>query len=244
MNLSCYVVDDEYHSIEILRAYIEKTPGLELKGSSTDPLLALNQVASSGPPDITFLDVDMPELSGMAFAGMVSAYTRVIFTTSYPEYAIEAFEKDAVDYLLKPISYERFLKGVNKVKKLFLAQRGKVPEREYFYIKSDLKGKLVKINFQDILYVEASQNYIFIHVFKTKHAAYLTMEEIEQYLPRERFLRVHRSFIVNLEKIRTMENGQVTLEEGSVIPLGRAYKEPLVISMKEALLQSRRNAGG
>jgi DNA-binding LytR/AlgR family response regulator len=244
MNLSCYVVDDEYHSIDVLKAYIEKSPGLELKGSSTDPLFALNEVASSDSPQITFLDVDMPELSGMAFAGMVSVYTKVIFTTSYREYAIEAFEKDAVDYLLKPISYERFLKAVNKVKKLYLQQSGKTAERTFFYIKSDLKGKLVKINIRDIFYAEASQNYILIHVSKGKHMAYLTMEEIEEYLPRGQFLRVHRSFIINLEMIRTVENGQVTLEGGAILPLGRAYKEPLILSMKEALLQSRRNTGG
>jgi len=245
MKLNCYIVDDEYHSIEILKAYIAKTPWLELKGASTDPVAALDQVASPDPPQITFLDVDMPELSGMEFAGMVSLYTKVIFTTSYPEYAIEAFEKEAVDYLLKPVSYERFLKSVNKVKKPALEQLGRTArELPYFYIKTDLKGKVARITTADILYIEASQNYVCIHCTSGKHLAYLTLGEIAERLPGARFYRVHRSFIINVEKIKTLEHGQVTMEDHSVLALGREYKGTLLESMKDLLVQSRRHTGG
>lgn len=244
MNLSCYVVDDEYHSVEILKAYIEKTPGLELKGSATNPLTGLNEVASADPPGITFLDVDMPELSGLEFAGMASLYTKIIFTTSYPEYALQAFEKDAVDYLLKPISYERFLKAVNKVKKAILEKTGSgQPDAGYFFIKTDLKGKLQKIDIPDIVYVEAALNYIRLHCRSGKYMAYLTMEEIGDRLPKNRFLRTHHSFIVNLDRIRTLEHGQLTLEDQTILPLGRSYKESLLALMRALLLESRRKSG-
>lgn len=186
----------------------------------------------------------MPELSGMEFAGMVSIYTTVIFTTSYPEYAIEAFEKEAVDYLLKPVSYERFLKAVNKVKRLVMARsQDTLPDYPYFYIKSDLKGKLVKVMIEDIIYIEASQNYVLIHCGSARHMAYLTMDEIGGRLPRKRFLRIHRSFIINTQRIRTLEHGQVTLDNSAVLPLGRTYKAPLLDSMKDLLIQSARNSG-
>ena len=143
MNLTCYIVDDESHSIEILKSFIEKTPGLELAGSSTDPLFALNEVMVAGPPDITFLDVDMPELSGLELAGLINEYTKVVFTTSFPEYAIDAFEIDAEDYLLKPIAYERFLKSIKKVKKNMLEKSpGNDQPDDFFLIKSEIKGKM------------------------------------------------------------------------------------------------------
>lgn len=245
MNLSCYLVDDEFHALEVLRSYVARTPGLELKGSNTDPLAALDEVASADPPQITFLDVDMPELSGMEFAGMVSLYTKVIFTTSYPEYAVEAFEKEAADYLLKPISYERFLKSVQRIRRLCLEKgQGISPDPGYFYIKTEQKGKFLKINTADIIYLEAAQNYVSLHCRSGTHLAYLTMEEIGQRLPADRFLRVHRSFIVCLERVRTLEYGRLTLDDKTVIPLGDAYKEPLLSAMKQLLIESRRNSGG
>src|SRR6185437_11434262 len=161
MNLTCYIVDDETHSIEILKSFIEKTPGLTLTGSATDPLFALNEVMVDDPPDVTFLDVDMPELSGMEFAELVNAHTRIIFTTSFCEYAVEAFEKNAEDYLLKPIGYERFLKAIKKVKTNILNKERKNNRvDEFFLIKSDVKGKMIKIIKNDIILVEAMQNYV------------------------------------------------------------------------------------
>ncbi len=242
MTISCYLVDDEYHSLEILKAYVDKTPGLVLAGLATDPLVALSELSSECAPMLSFLDVDMPELSGMELAGMVSLYTRVIFTTSYPEYAVQAFEKDATDYLLKPISYARFLNAVGKVKKQLMEKGLGEPEpRSYFYIKSDVKGKMLKIMISSILYVEAAQNYVSIHCGSQKFMAYLTMEEVMDALPKDRFIRVHRSFIVSQEHIKSLEYGQVTLDDNTTITLGRYYKDQLLAAMKQSLVQSKRS---
>jgi DNA-binding LytR/AlgR family response regulator len=225
----------------MLKSFIEKTPGLTLAGSSTDPLFALNEVMVTQPPDLTFLDVDMPELSGIEFAGLVNEYTRIVFTTSYREYAIEAFEKEAEDYLLKPIAYERFLKAVKKVKKNIQERTNKNDDRQdFFLIKSDIKGKMIKIIKSDIILVEAMQNYVRIKCTNGQFMAYLTLAEIEAFLPKDKFSRVHRSFIISNQRIRTVEQGQVTLEDNSAVTLGRSYKEQFLTEMKGLLVQSKR----
>ena len=165
MNLTCYIVDDEHHAVKILRRYIEQTEGLELVGYATNPVTGLNEVTRTDSPALTFLDVDMPELSGMEFAGLANLHTEIIFTTSFPEYAVEAFEKEAFDYLLKPISYERFLKSIKKAKKAALARQHKpVAGDDFFFITTEIKGKMVKIAISDIIYVEAAQNYVQLHL--------------------------------------------------------------------------------
>jgi DNA-binding LytR/AlgR family response regulator len=243
MKLSCYLLDDEYHAIELLKDFVERTPGLELKGFSTSPAVALEEIAGGTPPAILFLDVDMPEMSGMELAPLVSLYTKVIFTTSYREYALEAFEKDAFDYLLKPVSFDRFQKAVFKVRKYFAErEQGRRDPKDYFYVKTEVRGKLVRIVIDDIIYIEAAQNYLIINSRSGKHMAYLTMDEIAERLKLHPFIRVHRSYIIHQERIKLLEHGQVTLEEQTVIPLGRQYKEPLLKTMNVLLLQSRRNS--
>lgn len=241
MNLTCYIVDDEQHAIDVLRHLINQTPGLELIGASTDPGAALLEVTGPNAPDMTFLDVDMPGLSGMQFAGMAALYTRIIFTTSYPEYAIEAFEKEAFDYLLKPIIYERFLKTIVRLKKHLRQLRASIePENDHFFIRTEIKGKSVRINISDIYFVEAAQNYVIIHLQSARHIAYLTMEDIAERLPKNRFVRVHKGFIIDSTRIVSIENGQVTLSEKVIVPLGRVYKGALLSDLNELLLKSRR----
>jgi DNA-binding LytR/AlgR family response regulator len=242
MNLTCYIVDDEFHAIEVLETFIKQTPGLELIGSATDPRAALFEVTGSNSPDITFLDVDMPGLSGMEFAGIAAPYTNIIFTTSHPEYAIEAFEKEAFDYLLKPILYERFFRAMVKLKKHFLRRGGhEKPEADHFFIKTETKGKMARINIPEIYFVEASQNYVIIHLDSSKLMAYLTIEEISERLPKDRFVRVHRGFIINTTRIVTIEHGQVTLSNKVVIPLGRIFKDAMLAELSEVLLKSKRS---
>lgn len=241
MILTCYIVDDEYHSIEILKEYIGKTAGLELVGFSTNPLIALNEVASAHPPALTFLDVDMPELSGMEFAGLVNLYTTVIFTSAFPEFAIEAFEKEAFDYLLKPLSYERFLKSIQKAKRDALQKQPSIKEnRDFFFVKTETKGKMVKISIDDILYVEGAQNYININLSSKRLTAYLTLTEIEFYLPKRQFSRIHQSFIINNEKIKSIEPGQVTLERDVKLTIGKTFKELFLERMSGFLVKTKR----
>jgi len=237
MNLSCYIVDDELHAIEVLKTFIAQTPGLELAGYHTDPKAAILEVTGPPSPRITFLDVDMPGLSGMEFAAIASAYTTIIFTTSYPEYALEAFEKDAADYLLKPIRYERFLRAIAKLQRYLdvpPVSAGK------FYITSEIKGKMIRIVLEDIYYLESADNYVIIHFASTRQMAYLTMEEVLARLPKPLFVRVHRRFTVNTDKIKTVELNQLTLDNKVSVPMGRVYKWAIMNELNELLLRTKR----
>ncbi|MGF7079738.1 LytR/AlgR family response regulator transcription factor [Mucilaginibacter sp. UYCu711] len=242
MSLKCYVVDDQYHSVEILVEYITSTEGLELHGYSTDPVKALDEVTSDSPPDVTFLDIEMPELSGMDFAGLANLHTTIVFTTSFQEFAVEAFEKEAFDFLLKPISYARFRKCIQKIRKreaIIKPEKDKISE--YFFVKSDTRGKSVKVVIKDILYVEGAQNYVKIHFQHGNDIMpYLTINEIEQSLPPEQFSRIHQSFIINNSKIKSVEHSRVTMEDDTQLNLGRYYKEAFLAKMNELLLRSRR----
>lgn len=237
--LSCYVVDDEAHAIETLVSYIEKAPGLELLGSSTNPLEALDLIGSSLHPDITFLDVDMPQLSGIDLAGLINEHTAVIFTTAFPDYALDAFEKNASDYLLKPISFERFLNSVKKVSNLIQPYPSKAPD-DHIYIKSNTKGKVIKVNFSDIQYAESIKNYVVIYTTDEKLITYLTMKELEKVLANRQFFRVHKSFLVNINRIKTVSGSSIQLLNAAQVPLGQMYKTALQAYIDDKLVRSSR----
>lgn len=226
MNLTCYIVDDEFHAIEILTDFIAKTTGLELMGSSTKPLKALEEISSGIPPNITFLDVDMPELSGLEFAGLVNNYTAVIFTTSYREYALDAFEKQATDYLLKPISYERFLKAIQKVRNHLPAPMvTTITQEPFLFVKGEIKNKFIRIQIPEIRYIIASLNYVDIYVKEQKITTYMGLSEILSKLPISAFFRIHKSYIVNHNFIRTVEYGQVKMSDHAILPIGRVFRK-------------------
>ncbi|TPE42558.1 LytR/AlgR family response regulator transcription factor [Pontibacter mangrovi] len=241
---TCYIVDDEQHAIDVLSRYIQNTPGLELKGAEDNPLHALNAITSGkASADITFLDVDMPQLSGIDLAGLINGCTTVVFTTAYPDYAYQAFDKDAVDYLLKPISYERFLRAIAKVKEALKRKQTAPAEEqndEYFYIKADVKGKYVKVSLADIIYVEAMQNYVRIQTPSEKLTTYLSMKEIEEHLPAAEFTRVHKSFIVSNAKVRSVEGNLIMLTDENTVSLGRSYRTAFLEMINAKLLKSKR----
>lgn len=242
MNISCYVVDDEPGAIALLTEYIERTPGLELLGSSLDPVVALDELTSANAPDITFIDVDMRQLSGLELAGMVNLYTTVVFTTAFPEYALQAFEKEAFDYMLKPITYDRFAKCIMHAKrKMKLSAKNAYPIREdFFTIKSEVKGRMVKVKFDEVLYIEGAVNYIQIHTTEGKHLTYLTMKEIEYHLPKPLFARIHRSFIINVNFVKVIERAQVRMENGDALIMGDYYKKRFLDLMDEHLVKTDR----
>jgi DNA-binding LytR/AlgR family response regulator len=238
MNMTCYVIDDESDAIALLKAYIERTPGLELAGSSLNPVEALDTLTGRDAPDLTFIDIDMRQLSGLELAGMVNLYTSVVFTTAFPQYALQAFEQEAFDYLLKPINYHRFLKCIQRAKRRMKSQQ--VVQDDYFNIKSETKGRMFKIKFEEVIYIEGAVNYIQIHTPEGKHMTYLTMKEIEHHLPRQVFVRVHRSFIVNVNFIRVVEQARVRLENKEYITLGDHYKERFLEMMEDHLVKTSR----
>ncbi|PVY40900.1 LytR/AlgR family response regulator transcription factor [Pontibacter virosus] len=237
--ITAYIVDDEAHAIQILTRYVEQTPGLSLVGATDNPLQAL-QLISSGQvrPQLVFVDVDMPLLSGIELADFLSPYASIVFTTAYEEFALQAFDRNAVDYLLKPITYERFLKTVQRIQTNTLV--GAAQQEDYFFIKSDVKGRIMRLDLQDVLYVEALQNYIRIHTMHEKHITYLTMKEMEAYLPQERFLRVQKSFIVNTSRVKAVEGHQLILDNDDVLPLGANYRAAFLEKVNARLWKSKR----
>jgi len=242
MNITCYVVDDESKAVELLKDYIERTPGLELIGSSQNPLTALDFLTGANSPDLTFVDVDMRLLSGMELAGMVNLYTTVVFTTAFPQYALQAFENEAFDYLLKPINYNRFAKCIQHVKRKRIkqAQTHYALRPDFFNIKSEIKGRMFKIRFDEVMYIEGADNYILIHTVQGKHMTYLTVKEIEQHLPEAVFVRIHRSFVINLNFVRVIERNRVILKNEEYLVLGDYYKQRFLDLMDEQLVKTGR----
>lgn len=238
--LTCLTIDDERHAAELLNTYIQKTPGLAPAGIYTNPLKALEAInESTSGPDITFLDIDMPELSGIDLAGLISRKTSVVFTTSFPQYGPEAFEKNAADYLLKPISYERFLRCIQKIR-----EQHAMPARvaaDHFFIKTEIKGKMLRVCIPDIRYIQSNDNYVHIFLAKEKLTAYLTLSELLAHLPAGQFSRIQKSIVVAHAHIRSVEHFQVRLlDRPEPLPIGRAYSDSFLKEIEASLLISKR----
>jgi len=227
--IRCIVVDDKPLAIDVLKHYIEKVPFLELIYSTTNPLEALSKVAE-GEVDLVFLDIQMPELTGLQFMKIVKGKCQVILTTAYTEYALEGFENDAVDYLLKPVSFERFYKAVEKAQ---LIQKGMsaLPKElpnvkqdkniDHIFVKTEYK--LIRIATATILYVEGMQNYVNIYTTTGKITSLQTMKKMEEQLPNPEFVRVHKSFIVAVDKIDNVERNRIAIGD-KLIVLGDNYR--------------------
>lgn len=243
MNLTTYIVDDESHAIDTIADYISRTPGLSLSGSATDPVMAL-ALLTDNPPQLLFLDVDMPGISGLELAALVAGKTSVVFITSFREFGPEAFELNAIDYLLKPISYARFLLCIQKVQQQLTKTGPGAKENDYLFVKADLKGKFIKIPVPDILYIQSSLHYVDIYLPGEKITTYLTLSEAEEKLPAENFCRVHRSFIVNLKRIKAIEQSEIRLENKERIPIGRGYREEFFKKINPTFLISQKDHEG
>lgn len=239
--LSCYVIDDEPHAIKSLVSYIGRTPLLQLTGTSENPLEALALFQEKKQyPDITFLDIEMPQLSGIELSGMLRDKTAIVFTTAHPNFAIEAFEMEVSDYLLKPFSFERFLKCVNKINERISEKNKKAATDDFFYIQSESKGKFIKLLFDEILYIQSQKNYLWVVTPEKRHLTYLTLGEIEEKFPLS-FLRISKSFIVNTDKITRLEGDEVYLEqEKEALTIGSSYKEPFAEFMRTHLIKTKR----
>jgi DNA-binding LytR/AlgR family response regulator len=239
--LNCYIIDDEEHAIKSLVAYIEKTAHLKLMGYSNNPLDALSLFQEKKIyPDITFLDIDMPQMSGIELSALLKDKTAIVFTTAHPNFAIDAFEMDIIDYLLKPISFQRFLKCIDKISARIAEKSNTKGPDNFFYIQSESKGKLIKISFQEILYVESQKNYVSIVTTDKKHLTYLTLIEIEEKLPNS-FMRINKSFIINVDKITHIEGNEIFIENiktGFVV--GASYKDQFTAYMKDRLVKTKR----
>lgn len=225
--IKCLVLDDEQHAIDLLASYIEKVPSLELVHSTTSALNAL-AVLGQTSIDLVFSDIQMPEISGIDFTRAIAGKHQIIFTTAYSEFAVEGFEHDVVDFLLKPITFPRFLKSVQKASVIISAkseiQTGGT-EEGFIFVKTEQKGKLVKVSFQDIDYVEGMKNYVGIYQKGECIMALMNMKYLEDMLPRKLFVRVHNSYIVAIDRISVVEGNQLHLKNvHGKIPIGITYK--------------------
>ncbi|KIO77186.1 hypothetical protein TH53_11180 [Pedobacter lusitanus] len=229
MNITCYIVDDEYHVISTLREYISEVPYLELAGFNSNPEKGLEEVNKLAP-DLVFLDVNMPMLDGMDFCQLITTATKVVFVSGYRDYAFDAFSHNAVDYLLKPVSHKRFMQAIHKVIS-FVPMLGKpstvntFSEITYIYIKHGVKGRLIKIEFDDIYYIESNDNHVIINLENENYVAYIPLKNVLPQLPETSFLRIHKSFVVNHKKISHIEGNMIILKNKTILQLGNTYKD-------------------
>src|SRR2546423_10736063 len=237
--INCLIVDDEQHAIDILVHYISQTPYLHLVVATTNPVEALQMVATQ-KIDLVFLDIQMPELSGIDFAKATNGKAKIILTTAYSEFALEGYELDVVDYLLKPIRFPRFLTAVQKVVKGSNDLPDPVETEisdDYIFVKTESKGKLLKINLGDIDYIEGMKNYVAIYRGGAKTLVYTNIKDLEARLPKKEFIRVHKSFIIPISRLTGIEGNKVLLKGiTSDIVIGENYKPELMEIIKNKMI--------
>lgn len=253
--MKCAIVDDEPLALGLLESYAKKTPLLELCGTYSSAVEAMSGLQHN-PVDLLFLDIQMPELNGLDFSKMIdTSRTRIVFTTAFSQYALDGYKVNALDYLLKPISYPDFVGAVSRAQKwLELINGGnaneaaqtqeattakeKTPNNEYIFVKSDYK--LIRINLEDIIYIEGLKDYVKIYVTTAPRPilSLMSMRNIEAALPEDKFYRIHRSFIVNMEKVTVFERGQIVFGEKH-LPISDSYRDHVQAYLNAHTLQGR-----
>ena len=223
--IKCIVVDDEPLAVSLLGSYVEKIPFFELVFSTENPIEALEYIRKN-EADLIFLDIQMPELSGINFMKIVGDKLKYILTTAYSEYALEGYEHNVIDYLLKPISFDRFQKSALKAQERF---PNETSQNSYFFIKSS--GQQHKINFDEILYVESIKDYVSIKTENQEYIVLDTLKSLERQLS-DRFTRIHKSFIVNVDKIIRINPKTISLLSEIEIPMGETYKSDFFLKLK------------
>ena len=237
-SLRCFVVDDEPLAVKMLENFIERTPFLELAGSFTDPVLALSEIRTQAP-QLVFLDIQMPDLSGMELSRMIPDGTRIIFTTAFKQYAFESYEVSALDFLLKPIRYQKFLEAAEKAREWFTLKEaaaatpaaGSETKTSTFF---KVDGALRKVELSDILFVEGMKDYVMVYLASQKQplVTHVTMKAMEEMLPAG-FMRIHRSFIVALDKVSSVSaTGDVKVGD-RLLHVSDAYRDAFDTYLRE-----------
>lgn len=227
--LNCVIIDDEQPAINILTAFVNELDDLKLIWTSTNPLENIDRFQKE-KVDLVFLDINMPKISGFDLINLIKKAgnaPKFILTTAYSEYAVKGFEYEAIDYLLKPIAFERFLSAVQKVKLLTQPNRSDLSNesKNYCFVKVDHKNKAVKINFADILYIEGLKNYVSIFTTDSRVVTLLNMKNLEESLPKDKFLRIHRSYIIPIRNIKSVDGNRIYLTGCDfAIPIGESYR--------------------
>ncbi|HEY4650112.1 MAG TPA: LytTR family DNA-binding domain-containing protein [Pontibacter sp.] len=223
--MKAIAIDDEPMALEVVRSHAAKVPYLELQACFTDAFKALEYLQAN-EVDLLFLDIKMPDITGLEFVTSLHKKPMVVFTTAYSEHAVTSFELDAVDYLLKPFSLARFVKACNKAQELLLLRNSAVPQKDYVFLKTGYEQ--VKVYFQEILYMEAAGNYVTFVLEDKKLLSRMTMHELMELLPVDKFTRIHRSYVVARDKIDKLERHQVSIR-GNEVPVGASYLQQLQV---------------
>lgn len=223
--INCIIIDDEPLARQGLSEYISELDFLHESGSFDHPLKAMD-LLQAGNIHLIFLDIQMPRVNGIEFLRSLRQQLPVVFVTAFPQFALDGFELNALDYLVKPVSFERFLQAAQKAREYYeLRQKNHGEESDGFFIKAD--NKLVRLRYADILFVEALQNYVTIHTIEKKYITYLTFRSVQEYLPEHLFLRTHKSFLVALDKVDSIEGNELFLK-GHPVPISRQEKEAVL----------------
>ncbi len=225
MKLTCAIIDDEYLARQYIRDYIERLPFLELLGDYNSPLMIMDELKRNAV-DILFLDIQMPDITGIDFLKILNPQPYIILTTAYKEYALEGYEHNVVDYLLKPFSFDRFLKAINKVVDMVEKER---TGRTFMTIRAD--RKLYKINYDDLIFIEGQRAYVTFHTTQKKITALISMKELEEKLPKDQFIRIHKCFIVSIKYLESLEGNMIEIC-GRKLAVGSSYRDQVEKIMK------------
>ncbi len=245
MKIKCITVDDEFLALQLLEQYINRVSSLELVAQCEDGLSAITALQTHNDIDLIFLDIQMPNLSGLDMLATLKHPPAVIFTTAYSEHALEAFQLDAVDYLLKPFSFQRFLQAVNKATERVQYKRQRMsgntsnnnsadasveePVKDHFFVKADYK--MVKIRYDDIFYIEGLREYVCIYTTQKRIITLESMKNLVSILPANHFMRTHKSYIVSIDKVDAFSGNTLEIN-GKTIPISKSYKEEVMIKIK------------
>jgi two-component system LytT family response regulator len=229
--IRCFIIDDELASIKVLKRYIKRLPHLALLGYETNPMLGIATILRE-KPDLVFLDIHMEEMNGIDVMKIIGGQTKVVFCTAYSEYAVKSYELAAIDYLMKPIEFDRFLKAVQRVGNTLQSEDKAAGGADYIYVKWEGRGKFLKVDFNDIDYVQAKSNYVGIYGGARNILSYQTMKELEERLPEHKFMRIHKSYIVALDKIAEIDNNVLILKSKVQLPISTNYKDIFLARMR------------
>lgn len=232
--IRCLIVEDEPLAAQLLASYVQKIDELELIGVYENPFEAWSFLQDQ-TVELIFLDIQMPELNGIQFAKLIGKTSAIIFTTAYPTYAVDGFEVEALDYLVKPVSLQRFLTAINRYKERYAEEESvsepslSQPERSYLFVKTEYRHQ--KINFEDIIYLKEMGDYVSIFTSKGKIMTLENMKSFESSLPKNRFMRVHKSYLISMDRIDFVERNRIKIEE-EWIPIGATYLEAFAQRLK------------
>jgi two-component system LytT family response regulator len=229
--IRCFIVDDEKASIKVLKQYIKRLPHLVLIGCETNPMLGIAAILRE-KPDLVFLDIHMEEMNGIDVMKIIGEQTKVVFCTAYSEYAVKSYELAAIDYLMKPIEFDRFLKAVQRAGNALQVEGKAADGAAYMYVKWERRGKFLKIDFNDIDYVQAKSNYVGIYQGEKNILSYQSMKDMEEHLPEQKFMRIHKSYIVALDKIAEIDNNILILKSKVRLPISANYKDVFLARMR------------